>query len=115
LSPANYTEYSGNPPKEKVYELAKIVLSKPGIRGLWIAGAVANFTDIAATFAGIIQALDEVQPTFPIVVRRAGPNDIEALALMQECAKRNGFPITIFGKEVGIDETVKSLVALVNA
>ncbi|MBH41095.1 MAG: hypothetical protein CL685_00070 [Candidatus Magasanikbacteria bacterium] len=115
LSPANYTEYSGNPPKEKVYELAKIVLSKPGIRGLWIAGAVANFTDIAATFSGIIQALDEVQPTFPIVVRRAGPNDTEAVVLMQECARRNGFPLTIFGKEVGIDETVNSLVALVNA
>ena len=115
LQPANYTEYSGNPPKEKVYELTKIVLSKPGIRGLWIAGAVANFTDIAATFSGIIQALDEVQPTFPIVVRRAGPNDSEAVRLMQECAKRNGFPLTIFGKEVGIDETVNSLVDSVNA
>ena len=38
--PANYTEYSGNPPREKVYKLAKVVLSKPGLRGLWIAGGV---------------------------------------------------------------------------
>ncbi|PIT86474.1 MAG: hypothetical protein COU33_02975, partial [Candidatus Magasanikbacteria bacterium CG10_big_fil_rev_8_21_14_0_10_43_6] len=34
LSAANYTEYSGNPPREKVHALAKIVLSKPGLRGL---------------------------------------------------------------------------------
>jgi len=115
LRPANYTEYSGNPPKEKVYELAKIVLSKPGIRGLWIAGAVANFTDIAATFAGIIQALDEVQPSFPIVVRRAGPNEEEGMQMMKECAERNNLNIKLFGKEVGIDETVHSLVELVNA
>ena len=45
--PANYTEYSGNPPKEKVIKLAKIVLSKPNINGLWIIGTVAaNFTDV---------------------------------------------------------------------
>ena len=31
LKPANYTEYSGNPPREKVRDLAKIVLSKPGL------------------------------------------------------------------------------------
>ncbi|PIR78581.1 MAG: hypothetical protein COU28_00805, partial [Candidatus Magasanikbacteria bacterium CG10_big_fil_rev_8_21_14_0_10_36_16] len=60
LKPANYTEYSGNPPQEKVFELSKIVLSKPNLKGLWIVGGVANFTDIAATFAGIVQAIDEL-------------------------------------------------------
>lgn len=109
LQPANYTEYSGNPPREKVAELTKIVLSKPGLRGLWIAGGVANFTDIAATFQGIIDALDEVQPTYPIVVRRAGPNEEEGKRLMRECAERNGLNLTIFGKEVAMGETAKVL------
>jgi succinyl-CoA synthetase beta subunit len=40
--PANYTEYSGNPSKEKVQKLTKVVLSKPDLHGLWIVGAVAN-------------------------------------------------------------------------
>lgn len=109
LQPANYTEYSGNPPREKVYELAKIVLSKPGLRGLWIAGGVANFTNVEATFQGIVDALDEVKPTYPIVVRRAGPFEKEGMALMQACAERNHLNMQLFGKEVSMSETAKVL------
>lgn len=114
LKPANYTEYSGNPPREKVAQLAKLVLSKPGLRGLWIAGGVANFTDIAATFSGIIDALDEVKPTYPIVVRRAGPNEDEGKRLMRECAERNNLNLKIFGKEVAMGATATALVDMIN-
>ena len=114
LKPANYTEYSGNPPREKVAQLAKIVLSKPGLRGLWIAGGVANFTDIAATFSGIIDALDEVKPTYPIVIRRAGPNEVEGKRLMEECAKRNNLNLKIFGKEVAMGATATALLDMIN-
>lgn len=114
LHPANYTEYSGNPPREKVAQLAKIVLSKPGLRGLWIAGGVANFTDIAATFQGIIDALDEVKPTYPIVIRRAGPNEAEGKRLMEECAQRNNLNLKIFGKEVAMGATATALVDMIN-
>ncbi len=114
LKPANYTEYSGNPPREKVAQLAKIVLSKPGLRGLWIAGGVANFTDIAATFSGIIDALDEVKPTYPIVIRRAGPNEIEGKRLMEECAKRNNLNLKIFGKEIAMGATATVLFDMIN-
>ncbi|MCX6779906.1 MAG: hypothetical protein NT034_01865, partial [Candidatus Magasanikbacteria bacterium] len=113
LTPANYTEYSGNPPREKVSQLAKIVLSKPGLKGLWIAGGVANFTDIAATFQGIIDALDEVKPTYPIVIRRAGPNEAEGKKLMQECAERNNLNMKIFGKEIAMGETAKILAKMI--
>lgn len=113
LKPANYTEYSGNPPREKVAQLAKIVLSKPGLKGLWIAGGVANFTDIAATFQGIIDALDEVKPTYPIVIRRAGPNEAEGKRLMQECADRNNLNMKIFGKEIAMGETAKVLAEMI--
>ncbi len=114
LKAANYTEYSGNPPREKVAQLAKLVLSKPGLRGLWIAGGVANFTDIAATFSGIIDALDEVRPAYPIVVRRAGPNEDEGKRLMRECAQRNSLNLKIFGKEVAMGATVTALVDMIN-
>lgn len=113
LKPANYTEYSGNPPREKVYQLAKIVLSKPGLRGLWIAGGVANFTNIADTFQGIVDALDEVKPAYPIVVRRAGPYEEEGMRLMRECGERNGLNMKLFGKETSMSETAQVLADLV--
>jgi succinyl-CoA synthetase beta subunit len=105
LKPANYTEYSGNPPREKVRDLAKIVLSKPGLRGLWIAGGVANFTNVQETFNGIVDALDQIKPTYPIVVRRAGPHEVEAMELMRECAERNNLNMKLFGKETSMSET----------
>ena len=114
LKPANYTEYSGNPPREKVYQLTKIVLSKPGLRGLWVAGGVANFTDVAETFAGIIQALDEIKPSYPIVVRRAGPKEEEGMKLMKECATRNNLKMKLFGKDASMSETAKVLAKMVN-
>ena len=113
LKPANYTEYSGNPPREKVYALAKVVLSKPGLRGLWIAGGVANFTNVKETFQGIVDALDEVKPSYPIVVRRAGPFEKEGMQLMKECAERNNLQIKLFGKETSMSETAKVLAEMV--
>ncbi len=113
LMPANYTEYSGNPPREKVYELAKIVLSKPGLRGLWICGGVANFTNVEATFHGIVDALDEVKPAYPIVVRRAGPFEKEGMELMRACAERNNLNMQLYGKEVSMGETAKILATVI--
>ncbi len=113
LKPANYTEYSGNPPREKVYQLARIVLSKPGLRGLWIAGGVANFTNIAETFHGIVDALDEIKPAYPIVVRRAGPFEEEGMRLMKECAERNNLNMQFFGKETSMSDTATTLAGLV--
>jgi succinyl-CoA synthetase beta subunit len=113
LKPANYTEYSGNPPREKVQALAKIVLSKPGLRGLWIAGGVANFTNIEETLHGIVDALDEVKPTYPIVIRRAGPYEKEGMALMQECATRNNLNMKLFGKEMSMSESAKELAKMI--
>ena len=107
LRPANYTEYSGNPPREKVQALAKVVLAKPGIRGLWMCGVVANFTNMRETFLGIIDVLDELKPTYPIVVRRDGPESAEAIQLVQECAARNNLNLKIFNKEMGMSESAK--------
>ncbi len=114
LSPANYTEYSGNPPREKVHALAKIVLSKPGLRGLWIAGGVANFTNIEDTFHGIVDVLDELKPTYPIVVRRAGPHEKEGMDLMKACAERNNLNMKLFGKEMSMSDSAKELAQMVS-
>lgn len=112
LKPANYTEYSGNPPREKVCALAKVVLSKPGIRALWMCGVVANFTNVKETFLGIIDVLDELKPQYPIVVRRDGPESAEAFRLLKECAERNSLNIKIFDKGMGMSESAKILVQM---
>ncbi len=112
LKPANYAEYSGNPPKEKVAALARLVLSKPGLRGALIIGGIANFTDVQETFAGIAEALDELKPAYPIVVRRAGPREREGLALLRSCAERNGTRMELFGKETTMEDAALRLKAL---
>ncbi len=104
--PANYTEYSGNPPKEKVEKLTKIVLSKPGIHGLWIVGAVANFTDIYETLSGFIDALRKVtpKPKYPIVIRRGGPRDAEAFEMLRRI---KDFDLHLYGQEISMTESAE--------
>lgn len=112
--PANYTEHSGNPPREKLKKLTKIILSKSGLKGLWIVGGTANFTDIYETLAGVVEGLREVKPkpNFPIVIRRGGPRDKEAFEMLKEVAKNEGFDIHIFGRETPMTSTAKIMVEL---
>lgn len=107
--PANYTEYSGNPPREKVYQLAKIVISKPGLKGIWIAGGVANFTHIGETMAGIADALRELHPSIPIVVRRAGPFEEAGKKCLEDTARELNLDLSWFGRETTMTETAKLL------
>ncbi len=116
--PANFTEYSGNPPKEKVVKLTEIVLSKPNIHGLWIIGTVAaNFTDIYETLLGIIEGLREVEKKldkkfkFPILIRRGGPREEEAFDMLR---KVKDFQLYVYGEEATISQSAKIMVDLVN-
>lgn len=79
--PANYSEIGGNPPEEKVYGLTKGILSKHGVRGLFVAHNITNNTQVDVMARGIVRALRDlnVDPVkFPVVVREAGVNDIVA-------------------------------------
>ncbi len=107
--PANYVEYSGNPPKEKVKKLSKIVLSKPGLKGCLIIGGSANFTDIYETLSGIAESIKEVNPKYPIVIRRDGPRRKEAFEMMEKFAKENNFDITLFDATTPMTKAVLHL------
>lgn len=113
--PANYTEYSGNPPREKVTQLAKIVMSKPGLKGIWIAGGVANFTHIGETMAGIADALRGLHPDIPIVVRRAGPFEEEGKKCMEDVAREFNLDLSWFGRETSMTDTAKLLMDKISA
>ncbi len=109
--PANYTEYSGNPPKEKVEKLTQIVLSKQNLHGLWVVGAVANFTNIYETLLGFLEALRSVnpKPKFPIVIRRGGPKDKEAFEMLR---KVKDFDLHLYGEEISIAKSAEIMADL---
>lgn len=109
--PADYTEYSGNPPREKVEQLTRIVLSKPKLHGLWVVGAVANFTDIFETLSGFLAALRRIEPRpkFPIVIRRGGPRDQEAFAMLKQVTD---FDLHVYGKDTSISESAQIIADL---
>ncbi|KAK5638654.1 hypothetical protein RI129_012949 [Pyrocoelia pectoralis] len=107
---ANYGEYSGAPSVQQTYEYAKTILSlmtqekRPEGKVLITGGGIANFTNVAATFRGIITALQEFQPRLvehkiSIFVRRAGPNYQEGLRRMREVGQSLGIPLYVFGPE----------------
>lgn len=112
--PANYVEYSGNPPASVVEELTLKVLSKPGLKGCWTVGGTANFTDIFETMSGFVAGLRKVQPrpSYPIVIRRDGPRQKEAFEMLKQVAREEGLDFHIFGPETPMAESAKIVVQL---
>lgn len=112
--PANYVEYSGNPPASVVEELTKKVLAQEGLRGVWVVGGTANFTDIYETMSGFVAGLRSVlpKPAYPIVIRRDGPNQAEAKTMLEKVAREEGYNIHVYGAETSMAESVKKLVDL---
>ncbi|KAJ8253720.1 hypothetical protein COCON_G00203320 [Conger conger] len=107
---ANYGEYSGAPSEQQTYDYAKTILSlmtrekHPDGKVLIIGGSIANFTNVAATFKGIVRAIKDYQGPLTehevsIFVRRGGPNYQEGLRVMGEVGKTTGIPIHVFGTE----------------
>ncbi|MFB6204766.1 MAG: ATP citrate lyase citrate-binding domain-containing protein [Candidatus Nanohaloarchaea archaeon] len=111
--PANYTEYGGNPPTEKVYRLSKVIMSKPGLKGLWHVGGTANNTDILRTMKGFVQALEEERPGYPIVVRRDGPHADEAFELLRETRDELGLNMKLFRNDTPMTQTAEVLMEMV--
>lgn len=112
--PANYTEYSGNPPKEVVTDLTKQVFAQPGIKACWVIGGTANFTDIYETMSGFVEGLRQVspKPAFPFVIRRGGPRTAEAITMLKEFAAKEGFEFYIYGSETPMIKTAQYVVDL---
>jgi len=114
---ANYGEYSGAPSEQQTYEYAKTILSlmtqekHADGKVLIIGGGIANFTNVAATFKGIVKALMQFQAKLvehrvSIFVRRAGPNYQEGLRVMREVGANLGIPVFVFGPETHMTAVV---------
>jgi ATP citrate (pro-S)-lyase len=109
----NYAEYSGGPNTQETYLFARTLLdcatANPDGRGraLIIGGGIANFTDVAATFKGIIQAIRERADAIKaakmrLFVRRGGPNYKVGLKMMEALGNELQIPIEVFGPEASM-------------
>jgi len=114
---ANYGEYSGDPNEEFTYLYARTILDlmtrkkNPKGKFLLIGGGIANFTDVANTFKGIVRALQEYKEKLKenkvkIYVRRGGPNYKEGLRTMRELGEQLGVPIEVYGPETHMTKIV---------
>jgi ATP-citrate lyase beta-subunit len=112
----NYGEYSGNPNTEETYIYTKgllelLLASDAPKKVLFIGGAVANFTDVAKTFSGVIQAIKEVmdelkQQGVKVFVRRGGPNQEVGLAKIEAVLKENGLLGAVHGPDIPLTRAV---------
>jgi succinyl-CoA synthetase beta subunit len=79
--PANFLDVGGGATAERVAEAFKIILSDPAVKGILvnIFGGIVRCDLIAE---GIIQAVNEVNVSVPVVVRLEGTNAPEGRALL---------------------------------
>lgn len=114
---ANYAEYSGNPKEQETYLFARTLLSlvtrNPDGRRrvLLCGGGIANFSDVAASFGGLQQALTDFHGKLQmakvkVFVRRGGPNYKAGLQLMRDLGKNLDIPIEVYGPEMDMTNIV---------
>ncbi|KAI1366057.1 ATP-citrate synthase subunit 2 [Xylaria arbuscula] len=115
---ANYGEYSGAPTESQTYYYARTVLDlmlrapmSPKGKVLFIGGGIANFTNVASTFKGVIRALREYakqlnEHNVQIWVRRAGPNWQEGLKNMKAATQELGLNAHVFGPDMHVSGIV---------
>ncbi|KAL9128277.1 MAG: hypothetical protein Q9217_003008 [Psora testacea] len=115
---ANYGEYSGAPTETQTYYYARTVLdlmlrapTHPDGKVLFIGGGIANFTNVASTFKGVIRALREVSSTLiehkvQIWVRRAGPNYQEGLKNIKAVGEELKLDMHVYGPDMHVSGIV---------
>jgi succinyl-CoA synthetase beta subunit len=116
---ANYGEYSGAPTDDDVYAYTKIILkdmlkSTAPKKALVIAAGIANFTDVAKTFRGIIRALGEVEKKLrgaklKVFVRRGGPNEAKGLKMMGDFLAKAEVSHAIHTHETPLTEVISEV------
>lgn len=98
----DYSDTSGNPPASKVYRIAKILLSQPGIEGYVCPSPNMSNQELWYTAYGLVKAFREEladKPGFPVVVLWAGNKDREASAVMKRMLADLPIKLELYGRE----------------
>merc|ERR1719460_3353230 len=122
---ANYGEYSGAPTTEETFLYARTLLQlmtkykRDGKKYFLIGGGIANFTDVAATFTGLIKAIRDFQEELrehrvEIWVRRGGLNHGEGLRLIKTQVSAMDLPIHVYGPESPITGIIPMALGLMD-
>ncbi|MBI3871923.1 MAG: ADP-forming succinate--CoA ligase subunit beta [candidate division Zixibacteria bacterium] len=81
--PANFLDIGGSSNPRKVIAAMRIILKDHSVRAILfnIFGGITRCDDVAR---GILQAIKELKPTVPIVVRLTGTNEREARRILED-------------------------------
>ena len=113
------SDFGGNPPYEKMYQIGRIVydywLKQSNV--LLIIGGKANNTDIFVTFKGIFDALRDYYSKNPkknlyVVVGRGGPNLIKGFSYARDILESLEIPYKFFGYDSSMIEVIQYAVKI---
>jgi succinyl-CoA synthetase beta subunit len=108
--PANYCEVGGNPPVSKVYRLCKLILQKPGVKGLAVMTNVFSNSRVDFLARGMINAMLDlgIDPaTYPVTFRSAGAYEEDAYAILRK------YGVKYLGRDVSFEDAAKAAVKMV--
>ncbi len=108
------SDFGGNPPYEKMYDIARIAFKHhlAAANVVLIIGGKANNTDIYVTFRGIFDALRDHyaengwKPVY-VVVGRGGPNLIKGMAYGRDILDSLKLPYKMFGYDTSMILTLE--------
>ena len=82
-TPANFLDIGGSSSPEKVIVAMKIILGDPNVKVVLfnIFGGITRCDDVAT---GIVEAVEQLKPGVPIVVRLTGTNEDKARKILKE-------------------------------
>jgi len=99
---ANYADSSGNPTASKVYRLAKVILSQPGIEAYVAMDINISSQEMWHTARGLARAFREDlkdKPGFPVVVVWGGNKVKESTEILKEMTKDLPIRLEIYAED----------------
>jgi len=108
--PANYCEVGGNAPVSKIYKLAKLILSKPGVKGIAVITNVYSNSRVDFVARGLIKAMVElgIDPkSYPVLFRSAGAFEQEGYAILKK------YGVRYYDRSTSMDEAARLAVQMI--
>lgn len=108
------SDFGGNPPYEKMYDISRIVFKHwyDQASVLLVIGGKANNTDIYVTFKGMFDALRDYvaahgkRPIYT-VIGRGGPNLIQGMFYAKDILDTLKLPYKVFGYDTSMIQTLE--------